>query len=132
MGVRSRLLHAVSTVRVRANSEFRSIPRHCPKFKPRTTRATYTQLAMIYPHKPGGTTATISEYDIIVGLSYIWGLHLNDARTTLGSKKDKRKYQAYTSETDSNCVWAAEVRVSYRMAEIRGGMTNTATETTAN
>ncbi|KIK19604.1 hypothetical protein PISMIDRAFT_682914, partial [Pisolithus microcarpus 441] len=38
---------------------------------------------------------------------------------------------AYTSETDSNCVWAAEVRVSYRMAEIRGGMTNTATETTA-
>ncbi|KAI6035997.1 hypothetical protein BKA83DRAFT_4156740 [Pisolithus microcarpus] len=48
---------------------------------------------MIYPHKPGGTTATISEYDIIVGLSYIWGLHLNDARTTLGSKKDKRKYQ---------------------------------------
>lgn len=88
--------------------------------------------AVGYDISAQASATSISEYDIIVGLSYIWGLHLNDARTTLGSKKDKRKYQAYTSETDSNCVWAAEVRVSYRMAEIRGGMTNTATETTAN
>lgn len=102
---------------------------------------------MVYPHKPArpvsslvlrGWASYLMDYGIRVrrysplGLSNLLGLHLNDARTTLGSKKDKRKYQAYTSETDSNCVWAAEVRVSYRMAEIRGGMTNTATETTAN
>lgn len=36
---------------------------------------------------------------------------------------------AYGSETDSDGVWAAEVMVSYRKAEIRGSMTETETAT---
>lgn len=81
-----------------------------------------------------------------MGPSYLWGLHPNDARTALGSKKDKRENMrlgsltltfhavlpgpcmcdrplilgmpANGSETDSDGVWAAGIRVLYRKAEI--------------
>ncbi|KAI5985629.1 xylose isomerase-like protein [Pisolithus albus] len=107
-----------------------------------------------------GWDATISEYDDVVGLSYLRGLHLNDARTTLGSKKDRHENiglgplfltfravltdprmrnlpliletPAYGSEIDSDGVWAAEISVLYRMAEIRAGVAKTAGETDSN
>ncbi|KAI6043388.1 xylose isomerase-like protein [Pisolithus marmoratus] len=104
--------------------------------------------------------AVLSEYDNLVGLSYLRGLHLNDARTTLGSKKDRHEniglgplsltFRAvltdprmrnlpliletptYGSEADQDGVWAAEISVLYRMAEIRAGVTETAAETITN
>ncbi|KAI6124770.1 AP endonuclease [Pisolithus croceorrhizus] len=107
-----------------------------------------------------GWDATISEYDDLVGLSYLRGLHLNDARTTLGSKKDRHENiglgplsltfraaltdprmrnipliletPAHGSESDPDGVWATEIRVLYRMTEIRAVATETAIETTAN
>ncbi|KAI6097979.1 hypothetical protein EV401DRAFT_1895354 [Pisolithus croceorrhizus] len=79
-------------------------------------------------------SATISESHDIMGPSYLWGLHPNDARTALGSKKDKRENMrlgsltltfhavlpgpSNGSETDSDGVWAAGIRVLYRKAEI--------------
>lgn len=104
--------------------------------------------------------ATITEYDDVVGLTYLRGLHLNDARTTLGSKKDRHENiglgplsltfravltdprmrdlpliletPSYGSEIDSDGVWAAEIRVLYRMAEIGAGVAQTTVETTPN
>ncbi|KAI5983070.1 xylose isomerase-like protein [Pisolithus albus] len=103
---------------------------------------------------------TVSEYDDVVGLRYLRGLHLNDARTTLGSKKDRHENiglgplfltfravltdprmrnlpliletPAYGSEIDSDGVWAAEISVLYRMAEIPAGVAKTAGETDSN
>ncbi|KAI6035991.1 AP endonuclease, partial [Pisolithus microcarpus] len=98
----------------------------------------------------------LSEYDDIVGLTYLRGLHLNDARTTLGSKKDRHENiglgplsltfravltdprmrdlpliletPSYGSEIDSDGVLGR----LYRMAEIGAGVAQTTVETTPN
>ncbi|KAI6139529.1 xylose isomerase-like protein [Pisolithus tinctorius] len=98
-----------------------------------------------------GWEYVLSEYDNVVGLSYLRGLHLNDARTTLGSKKDRHENiglgplsltfrtaltdprmrdlpliletPTYGTDMGPDGVWAAEISVLYRMAEVQAGTT---------
>ncbi|KAI5997640.1 xylose isomerase-like protein [Pisolithus orientalis] len=102
-----------------------------------------------------GWEYVLSEYDNVVGLSYLRGLHLNDARTTLGSKKDRHEniglgplsltFRAvltdprmrdlpliletptYGTDMGPDGVWAAEISVLYRMAEVQAGTTAAST-----
>ncbi|KAL4064200.1 xylose isomerase-like protein [Scleroderma yunnanense] len=94
-----------------------------------------------------GWDATLAEFDKIVGLSYLRGLHLNDARTTLGSKKDRHENiglgplalgfhailtdprtrdlplvletPTHGTDMDMDGVWASEISVLYRMAGLK-------------
>ncbi len=40
---------------------------------------------------PDGYTATLAQFDAVVGLSYLKGVHLNDAKKTLGSRVDRHE-----------------------------------------
>lgn len=94
-----------------------------------------------------GWGSTLTEFDKAVGLGYLRGLHLNDARTTLGSKKDRHEniglgplafcFRAALTDTrtcdlplvletpthgtdmDIDGVWASEISVLYRMASLQ-------------
>ncbi|KAG6329483.1 hypothetical protein ID866_9606 [Astraeus odoratus] len=92
----------------------------------------------------------VAEFDKVVGLGYLRGVHINDARTTLGSKKDRHENIAlgplafafraaltdprtrnlpliletptHGTDMDSDGVWASEIRILYQMADIPSGI----------
>ena len=49
----------------------------------------YTSCCYVDPH--AHTTTSVAEFDREVGMSYLRGMHINDSKGALGSKKDRHE-----------------------------------------